>query len=429
MVGRMSVLLGSDSVAMRHKLLAGAFTRKRVLTFRVMAILLLAKGMKSLQLSLNEFIPKLGLAVPTVSNAAYSKARAKFRHTAFIEFNQEAVVKTMYEDGDYQTWKGLRTLAVDGSKVMLPTNDETMKEFGVLRYDNGAGAAGEHTYAVASVLYDVLNRVAIDAALAPAHAYEVDLAAGHLGHTKVGDLVIYDRGYCSYRMMALASQAQGDFLIRCPSGRFNVATDMLLGNGPDDVVVTLTAPAGFSKDPSHQGLPVTLTVRFVRVALDNGEYEVLATSLLDQHVYTLDDFKDLYWLRWGVETFYGILKTRLGLENFSGLSAESIRQDFYAAVLLTGIESILTEDAEEQLEQQRGGHPKKVNKAVSFNAIKYRAFELFMGSASPEDTLEELTELFTTNPTLIRRDRKPPRGNPSSHQLLGFWKRKRKAVF
>jgi len=52
--------------------------------------------MKSLQLSLNEFIPKLQLPQPTVSNAAYCKARLKLRHTAFIELNRVAVLSTMY---------------------------------------------------------------------------------------------------------------------------------------------------------------------------------------------------------------------------------------------------------------------------------------------------------------------------------------------
>ena len=426
----MAGLLGSDSVTMRHKQLAGAFTRKRVLTFQVMVILMLAKGMKSLQLSLNEFIPKLGLAVPTVSNAAYSKARAKFRHTAFIELNQEAVVRTMYEDGDYQTYNGLRVLAVDGSKVQLPTNDETRAVFGTFAYRSQLPQVhGENSYALASVLYDVLNRVALDARFAPCSSYEVDLAAEHLPYLQANDLTVYDRGYCSFRMMALASRAKGHFLIRCHDNSFKVVNAMLCGEGPDDVITEITVNKKFLANPKNKGLPQKLAIRFVRVTLDSGEYEVLATSLLDQQQFTFDNFKKLYWLRWGIETFYGVLKTRLGLENFSGLSAESIRQDFYAAVLLTGIESILTEDAEEQLEQQRGGHPKKVNKAVSFNAIKYRAFELFMGDAPQDETLAELTELFTTSPTLVRKDRKPPRNNPSSHRILGFWRRKRKAVF
>jgi hypothetical protein len=397
-----------------------------------MAVLMLRKGDKSLQLSMNNFLPKLQKKQPTADKSAYSKARRKLKYTAFIELNQEAVIRTMYEDGDYETWKNMRILGVDGSIVMLPTNDETVEEFGTIRYDNKQDetkGVGEHSYARASVLYDVLNRVALDATLASCHSYEVDLAAGHLEHTKTNDLAIYDRGYASYRMMALATRAPGDFLIRCPKDRFPVATRMLDGDGPDDEIITLTAPAGFAKDPKNQGLPTTLTVRFVRVTLDSGEYEVLATSLLDQDRFPQADFKALYYLRWGVETFYGILKTRLGLENFSGYSPEAIRQDFFATIFLTGVETIMTEDAEEYLTGQLGGLPKKVNKAVSFNIIKDEAFELFYSKAPEGQRLEALTKLFITSPTLIRQGRKPPRSKTSALQRLSFWKRKRKTVF
>lgn len=392
--------------------------------------MLLAQGTRSLQCALNELIPQLGLAQRSVSKVAYSKARRKLKHQAFIELNQEAVVRTMYEDGDYQTYRGLRILGVDGSKIQLPTNGDTIKVFGTFAYKSQQpGVNGEHSYAIASVLYDVLNRVAIDSQLAPAHAYEVDLAAKHLEHTQDADLTIYDRGYCSFRMMVLASSAKGDFLIRCHDNSFGVVNNMLAGKGADDVIVELTASQKFLANPQNKGLATTLKVRFVRVRLDSGEYEVLATSLFDQQAYTPSDFKELYWLRWGIETFYGILKTRLNLENFSGLSAEAIRQDFYATVFLTGAETILTMDAEQQLKKQHGGQSKKVNKAVSFNAIKDRAFELFYSRQSDEQRLEALTELFLTSPTLIRPDRKPLRRNRSSHRILGFWKRQRKVVF
>jgi hypothetical protein len=381
---------------------------------------------------MNNFLPKLGCSQSTADKSAYSRARHKLKPEAFIELNQKAVVDTMYEDGDYAVWHGHRILAIDGSRVILPTNDETIARFGTVPYDNKqtyAGSNGEHALAIASVLYDVLNRISIDAALAPANSYEGDLAREHLKHAKVGDLVIYDRGYASFRMMALATQANVGFLIRCPKGRFSIATAMLTGKGTDDVIVSLQAPANFHKDPRNTGLPDTLTVRFARITLDDGAYEVLATSLTNQQEYPLEDFKELYYLRWGVETFYGILKTRLILENFSGYSVNAIRQDFFAAVFLTGAETILTKDAEEQLGKQRGGRPKKVNKAVSFNLIKEHAFELFYSKQPDEQRLEELTNLFMTSPTLIRKDRNPPRKNSSSHRILGFWKRQRKEVF
>jgi len=423
--------LDDESFIARYKRASRDFTRNRVLTFRALAVLLMAKGHKSLQLALNEFVPKLNLVESTVSNAAYSKARAKLSHRAFIALNHEAVVHTMYEDGDYKTLHNLRILAVDGSKVILPKTDEACQEFGTIAYRNKRGVTGEHCYARISVLYDVLNKIALDATLSPVASSETTLARHHLPYTKATDLVIYDRNYASYELMARIQQTGSHFLIRCSRSSFKAARQLFDSpkTEPSDVVVTLTPNQYVRSNPEHQGLPKRFTVRFIRVELDTGEDEVLVTSLTDQQQYPSAMFKELYWLRWGVETFYGILKTRLGIENFSGYSPESIRQDFHAAVFLTGAETILTEDAEVQLAKQVGGHPKKVNKAVSFNAIKYRAFELFYSKEPSSQVLEELTELFHTNPTLIRKDRKPPRLEYSSQRFLGFFKRKRKIIF
>lgn len=429
-MSRIDQLLDDGSFVARCKQSARDFTRDRVLTFRTMVVLMLIKGNKSLQLSMNNFLPKLGRTYAAADKSAYSRARRKLKATTFMVLNQEAVVRTMYEDGDYQTFQDLRILAIDGSKVQLPTNPETIEAFGTFAYrSQRPNSEGQHAYALASVLYDVLNRVAVDAVLAPAHSYEVELAKDHLSHTQSDDLVIYDRGYCSFRMLVLASQADGHFLVRCTSRSFTVANTMLTGEGPDDIVCEITANHKFLENPENKGLPKTLTVRFVRVTLDTGEYEVLVTSLLDQQQYPTVSFKELYYLRWGIETFYGILKTRLGLENFSGYSPEAIRQDFFATIFLTGAETILTEDAAAALRKQRGGHPKQVNKAVSFNLIKEHAFELFYSKAPDEARLEELTQLFMTSPTLRRKDRQPPRNHPSSHRVLGFWKRQRKMVF
>lgn len=404
-----------------------------MLTFRALAILMLTKGTKSLQARMNTFLPKLGKSQLTVDKSAYSRARHKLKHTAFIELNEEAVVKTMYEDGYYATWHGHRILAVDGSKIILPDNKATTKEFGTWSYwaqQKDKDISGRRTMALASVMYDVLNRVSLDARLERCDAYEVDIAKGHLKHIDQKDIVIYDRGYCSFRMMALASKTKGDFLIRCRSRRsFMVADHMLAGHGPDDVIVEVRPSHNTRKRIRLEGLPTKLIVRFVRVTLDNGEYEVLATSLLDQEHYPLTSFKDLYYKRWGIETFYGTLKTRLHLENFTGISPEAIRQDFFATIFLSGVESILTQEAETKLAKQKGGLPKKVNKAVSFNIIKERAFELFYSKQPGEERLKQLTDLFLSSPTLIRKYRKPPRFENSSRQVLNYWKRQRKIVF
>jgi hypothetical protein len=45
----------------------------------------------------------------------------------------------------------------------------------------------------------------------------------------------------------------------------------------------------------------------------------------------VDLFKELYYLRWGIEENYKRLKQWVEIENFSGKSVLSIQQDFYNA--------------------------------------------------------------------------------------------------
>ncbi len=286
--------------------------------------------MKSIQLTLNEWISLI--KKPPVSSAAYSKARQKIRHTAFIELNQRAIVETTYEER-YATYHGLRVLAVDGSKIILPDSQGITAAFGTQSIRNQReGVSGTYSFGLASVLYDVLNGIALDARLANGSAYEVAEAEQHLAHARKGDVVLFDRGYCSYRMMASMAQTKADFLIRCHGNSFSTVDAMLRGEGASDVTLTVRANARFMRLHRHRGLPESLTVRFVRVTLDTGETEVLATSLLDAKAYPPGMLKELYWKRWGVETFYGSLKTRLCLENFSGTSIEAILQEFHATV-------------------------------------------------------------------------------------------------
>jgi hypothetical protein len=163
--------------------------------------------------------------------------------------------------------------------------------------------------------------------------------------------------------------------------------------------------------------------------LGAGEWEGLVASLLDGERYPTAEFRALYHLRWGIETFYGVIKTRLELENFMGTGAEAVKQDFHAAIYLSGLESILTDSAQALLDGEATLHPQKVNRRVSFHAIKDRAFELLLGEEDTASLCGQLTESFLTNPTLERRDRNPPRKKLSDRSLLDFWRRQRKHCF
>ena len=197
------------------------------------------------------------LGLESVTAAAFSQARKRIRHTAFIELNEQAIVNVMYREGEYLRYKGFRVLAIDGSKIRLPETEEINQEFGQVAYTNGQNEEikGYHTYAQGSVLYDVLNHIAVDAWLGKGTDYEVDLAIDPLKKTQPGDLIMADRGYASYFFLARLSQADRDFVIRCCSGSFKVATVMLSGEGEASRRVTLVAPQT-KKELKEWGLPI-----------------------------------------------------------------------------------------------------------------------------------------------------------------------------
>lgn len=422
-------LLEDEAFKKRNKQSEKLFTRHRRLPFALVLIMILRKSTKSLQCIVNETMSDLGLE--EISASAYSQARYKMKHTAFIELNQKAIVDVVYQDEDFKKFWGKRVLAIDGSKIRLPNNPEICGEFGTIAYSQGedSDVQGEHPYALGSVMYDVLNRIVIDASLEKANAYEVNLAIAHLAYTRPGDLLLMDRGYLSYRMLASLQQSARDFAIRCSAASYDVAKQMLRGEGADSQVVTLRPCAAQAQAIRAAGLPEAITVRFVRVRLSTGEFEVLVTSLLDEILYPTQDFRALYHFRWGIETFYGLLKTRLALENFTGLGVEAIRQDFYATIYLSGMESVLTGLAQEMLDAKETHYPQKVNRAVSFNAIKTQAFALLMSGMTSSRMIEKLTTLFLQNPCLERKDRNPPRKKSSSTVLLNYHKRLRKQCF
>jgi hypothetical protein len=433
-------LLTNADFHARNRVKPKYFTRKRVLTFSIVLILILQKSVKSLQLVLNEFFGQLStfvsLTVLTVSNSAFSQARQKLSHTAFIELHRTAVVENYYADDQYQTWQGFRLLGVDGSKIRLPDTPEIRKEFGVFAVKNQSGVElGEQPWALASVCYDVLNEIVLDAILAHGKAYEVDVAVKHLRYLRANDLLIGDMNYPSYQFLAELSvlrQKRGcHYLFRCSSGSFTPARELFATDERESVIVTLTVPKDKRREIKRLGLPQQITVRFVRVILDDGTVEVLVTSLIDERRYPTSLFKELYNLRWGVETLYDRIKNLLSLENFSGTTVEAVKQDFYATIFICGLEAILTEDASDILESKtpQNQYPQQVNKMVSFNTIKNHVIALLFSEEPASELCAKLTRLFLTNPVCVRKDRQVARKKTSPRAALHYQKRKRKFCY
>lgn len=173
---------------------------------------MLQKGLKSLQLRLNEFVLSFDNNEST-SNSAFTQARANLDYKAFIELNQKSIVDVMYRDNNIKTYKGMRVLGIDGSKIILPSSKNIIDEFGEVPYGSKETFTdGTYCYALASTMYDLLNRVVIHSSLNKFNNYEVDLTIKHLSYSRDNDLLIYDRGYPSYRHLAHLCKANKKFV-------------------------------------------------------------------------------------------------------------------------------------------------------------------------------------------------------------------------
>jgi hypothetical protein len=423
----------------RHRVRPQDFTRERQLSFPVVMLFVLQKTVKSIQRHLHEFLDELsaGQLFEPVTTGAWTHARAKLKHTAFIELNQQCVLPVIYGTQRrelLQRWRGHRLLGVDSSLLRLPNYEELGQEFGWMEPSNQKGATGtRYPEARLSVLYDVLNRCGLDARLESNRRSEVSLAIEQLPQLNPGDIVLSDQGFTGYVYLAAVPKQGGHSIARCSSRSFLAAQEMFrLNRAGQSKVVWLFARPDQKAECQRLGLPLKIRVRFISVRLPTGELEVLATSLLDESLYPTEEFSRVYQCRWGHETFHLMLQGRLDLENFSGLTVEAVRQDFYAAVLLCNWECVLSQPAAAQLTESTSPcvQPVQLNRAVCYHALKHDLLDLLYRDIPASQVIEKLIRLFQGAPVAKRPDRKPPKRRQTSiRRSYHYQRRVKKIVF
>lgn len=326
-----------ETFQIKHKIGKNSFTRTRKLGFDKIMTMMIKKSNKSLQNSINDTQLALGEDV-TISNSAYTQARAKLNYTAFEEFAQMAA-EIFYKDGEYETYKGFRILAVDGSITTLPNTEDVKKEFNPMKVKcQIKDFAKDVSQARVSCLFDVLNNISLDSCIVNKNSNEENnliaydertLAVQHFEYCKEDDLVIMDRGYPSYELF-VAAYKRTNILCRIRKNIFTKAKFLFDAHSEKkDVILEINAPKYLRDDLRSIDMPTKMKVRFVQVILDNGTVEVLATNVLDNEKIKTSDFKELYSMRWGIETYFDLIKNKLSLENFTGQSALAVKQDFF----------------------------------------------------------------------------------------------------
>ena len=182
-------------------------------------------------------------------------------------------------------------------------------------------------------MFDVLNKVTIDAIISPKSDGERELAAFHFLKLLPDDLILLDRGYPAFWLFKLVMSLKAQFCARISYKKWKIIRKFY-ESGEEEQIVKLDPSTVSARKCFEMGLDKKpMKVRLIRVELESGETEVLITSLTDMKRYPIALFSDLYNLRWPIEEDYKTLKYRLQIENFSGKTVLSIsrllRQTFF----------------------------------------------------------------------------------------------------
>lgn len=385
----------------------------------------------SLQRDLDRFykaVCKSDFNIRTVTKGALSTARSKLNPEAFKRLNRVGV-EIFYRDAKYYVWGERRVLAVDGTRLVLPGHQSVREEFG--EHGFGPKSDSQRSPAIGSLLYDVLNQVTLDSQIAPYSSSESELLQKHLEYVQAGDLLLLDRGYPGFWLLFLLKAGGIEFCVRLKDNRWLQVKDFSESKEKERTV-RFHLPAKDRKKlsgyPAYQQAGKEIVCRLIKVELPDGNNEILCTSLLESETYRREDFDELYHYRRNEEEAYKLLKSRMDMEDFSGKTAISVKQDFHAKVLLMSLCAIYAHPIEEKVRveyraDENRRHDRKINRTnalsmtqdiligVFLNHQFQKAFEAF------DLVVEKTREIIRPGRSVIR-NKKPKRTFSMNYKKL-----------
>jgi hypothetical protein len=402
-------IISSPDFIDRHRKNKNDFSRNRKLPFHVLIIFLINLVRGSYQDELDKFfktICRFDVAKRVVSKAALSKARMKLKFQAFVELNLQLI--TNFEKHFHpRLWFGFRLLAIDGSTTKLPITDDVAQHFGVWNVRQGAPSP----MARVSQLFDVLNKLTVDALIKPKRIGERELAAQHMLTIMPNDLILLDRGYPAWWLFNLILSMEANFCARVSCTKWKVVRKFFRSGLSEKVVTVPVNPTSIAQC-RQMGLDTSpLKLRLIRTEYD-GTVAVLITSLIDMEKYPIESFSDLYHKRWPVEEDYKIIKCRIELENFSGQSALSVYQDFHAKVFAKNLVWMMAFPVQNRMDDEivHTKHRYQINFTQALSKSKGVIALLFLDTKRIIKRLvADLQYIFQITVEPIRPGRKYPR--------------------
>lgn len=391
--------------------------------------MLVTRGVKSsVQRELDSFYQEIiggDFKIREVTKGAFTQARAKLGHEVLAKMNG-SVNDTFYTEAPYLVWNDMRLVACDGSRAVLPRHQTVVEEFG--EHGFGPKADGMRSLATMSFLYDALNLLVMDAQIASYSTSERELLDKHLNVLGVGDLLLLDRGYPSISLIFLLMAKGINFCMRMQENWWLIIKDFS-ESGEKERIVKFKLP---KKDREAlkdypEMLDKEVKCRLVCVDLPDGQKEILCVSLIDSEKYPVEDMAELYHHRWSEEEAFKLFKARMEFENFSGKTANAVKQDFYAKVFIMSLCANLAFPIEQKVrkeyeEDKTLKHNQKINRTNALSMTRDICIGLFIKKKTKQ-ALKAFDNIVVKTREIIRPGRSEKRNHQKKRQYHMNYKR------
>jgi IS4 transposase len=351
-----------------------------------------------------------GRQVCDAGTGDYCKARAKLTEL-FLWFLLCDVGRQLEEQAlEAWRWHGKRVVLVDGSTLSMPDTLANQEAYPQSRSQRpGVGFPIMRWVA----LLGLATGAVLDSAFGPYRGKqtgETALFRTLLKSLRQGDVILADRYYCSYWLVALLLAEGVDVVFRKHHLRH---TDFRRGRrlGSNDHVVTWSKPQRpeWMDQATYDALPETLALREVRTQVTTPGSRVkeliVVTTLCDSETYSKAEILDLYQERWQAEIDLRSIKTQMKMDILRCKTPEMVRKEIWAHLLAYNL--IRKVMAQAALAQQLT--PRQISFAGAMQTLNEFRTHLLQASA---DELCELTQRILAAIARHRVGNRPGRCEP-----------------
>jgi hypothetical protein len=313
-------------------------------------------------------------------------------------------------------YKGMRLLAVDGFVLDLPDTPENERAFGRPR---GGRSCGAFPQLRVLALCEVGTHIIWKCLLKPICRGEVSMAKALLKFLPAGTLLLWDRGFLSYRTVADVRDADARLLARIKKNAKFSKRKVL----PDGSYLARIYRSDRDRKLDRGGIDVRIVEYSVADPARDGTREVhrLLTTLLDAAEHPALDLVELYHQRWEIELAIDEVKTHQKERPvLRSQTPAGVVQEVYGLLLAHFVVRALMAEAA----GREGLPPRRISFTGTLKVLRCRLPECPRSRPALKQWYERLLEEIADEVLPERRDRINPR---VIKRKMSKWPKKRAA--